>query len=127
MSAVTAQEIITAVAAAYGLARGQIIANEAPADVDEYTRRRRLQARMVSIHLIGLHTPLQRPGICREIGVPVNGSSYELIDLALYMVPLYLGYDGKMAERVERAEARIDAIHDRRVERMETRTEQVPA
>ena len=39
--------------------------------------------------------------------------------MSIRMVPLYVGYDEKLGERVERAERTIENIHDRAIEARE--------
>ncbi len=114
MSSVTASDIIAVVSTVYGIGRGHIVPDQWAEDASQYTKRRASQARLVAAYLMDQHMRISRSDICRSLGLTVSGSSYELVDLALLMVPRYVGYDEKLGKRVARAEQLIDDIHERR-------------
>lgn len=114
MSDVTAPDVIAAVARAYGFSIELVKAGGGPSE-DDAERKRRLEARMVAVHLLDRHCGLNRFAICRALGMTANGDSYELIGSAMLIVPRFMGYDVAMATRVEKAERRIDELHERRL------------
>lgn len=113
MSDVTTAEIIGAVAATYKLPADVLDGTYSPQG-DE-ARRRHMQGRLVAMYLLSRHRGLNKAQICDALGLPVNGTAYDHVKMALGLVPIYAGYDLAFAARLERCEEQIDKHHERRL------------
>lgn len=114
MSHVTPDEIVRAVARSYGYSV-ELVRAGGDAPLDRQERRLRLEARLVAAYLIRRHTACTLQQTCWALGLPHGRHGWDVIDAAWIVVPVQAGIDPIMAARMERAEARIDALHERRM------------
>ncbi len=115
MSDVTADEVIGAVAHAYGL-DAELVRHGGPEPVDAYERRLRLQAKMVAVHLLKTHRGDAGRAVCVALGMPINSNSYDFVKTSGGLIPPYLLFDKPLQARVGIAEQIIDDIHERRID-----------
>lgn len=114
MSHVTPDEIVKAVARSWGYSV-ELVRAGGGAPLNRQERRMRLEARMVAAYLIRRHTASNRQQTCWALALPHGRDAWDLLDAAWIVIPIQAGVDPAMAKRMERAEARIDDLHERRM------------
>ena len=115
MSDVTQDEVIEAVAHAYGLSV-ELVRHGGPEPIDAYERRLRLQAKMVACHLLKTQRGDSGRAVILALKMPINSNSYDFVKTSTGLIGPYLLFDRPLIARVGVAEQIIDDIHERRID-----------